>query len=309
MGASRVEGRLPDGTRCPSCGSPLKRLHRHVVDRWVSLFRSMHRYHCTNPACGWTGLLGREWAATEAPPRAAVWRTRFVWFVAGACCTLAAVQGTRLYLRAQADAERARASVQEGVQAQSRATRPGEDFPGAPLPENDERVVQNPSPLNLRHSCSWGVPGSNPYRGTVEQALAAARLPPEVVHKISEMAEHGWTLGEVEISRASIRTVGGRREFGTEARAMAFGNTLCFNTRVNFKPGHVEYASLYEATDDHGQRYTVIVPHVCQNVAVLGEREEIPDSEVAVPAPATWTLLLLGLGALAWADQRRRRRS
>jgi len=305
MDSSRVDGRLPDGSHCPSCGSPLKRVHRHAVDRWVSVFRSVHRYHCTNPACGWTGLLGREESAAAAGPRTAVWRTRLVWFLVGAGCTLAAVQGTRVYLRAQADAERARAAVHKGVQAQSRATRPGEDFPGAPLPEDDARVVQNPTPLNLRHNCAWGVPGSNPYRGTVAQALAAASLPPEVVRKISEMAERGWTRGQVEISRTGIRTIDGRREFGTEVRAMAFGNILCLNTRVNFKPGHVEYASLYEAADAAGAVWSVMIPDVCQNVSVLGERGEVPEVDQRVPVPATWALVALGLCLLALGRRRR----
>lgn len=295
--------RLPDGRHCPDCGSALEREHRHALDRWVSLFRTVHRYRCTNPDCGWEGLLGRltETDALRAP----AWRARLVWFLVGASCALAAVQGMWLVHRAQAAEEQARAAQQRGVEMQSRATAPGVDFPGEALPEHDDRAASNPSPLNLRRSCAWGVPGGNPYRGTVAQALAAARLPPEVVRQVSEMAERGWVHGEVEISSTGIRTVDGRREFGQPLRAMAFGNTLCFDTRVNFKPGHVEYASLYEASDARGQTYTVMVPYVCQNVSVLGERGETNVGTTVMPEPATWAMVALGLGMLAWTRRRR----
>jgi uncharacterized protein (TIGR03382 family) len=87
---------------------------------------------------------------------------------------------------------------------------------------------------------------------------------------------------------------------------MAFSNTLCFDTRVNFNPGHLEYASLYEATDKNGKVYSVMVPFVCGNVSLLLERTRPPD--LVVPIPGTATLVLLALG-LAVAARRRRLRS
>ncbi len=299
------DGVLPDGRHCPSCGSALEREHRHVLDRWVSLFQTVHRYRCTNPGCAWEGLLGRQ---AKRGPSAPAWRTRLVWFLVGAGCALAAVQGARLYVRAQAAEQQAHAALRRGVEAQSRATPPGVDFAGEVLPEQDERVAHNRSPLTLRRSCAWGVPGGNPYRGTVQQALAAARLPPEVVRQVGDMVDRGWIRGQVEISSTGIRTVDGRREFGNSITAMAFGNTLCFETRINFKPGHVEYASLYEANDERGQTYTIMVPYVCQNVSVLGARGEINGTTAKVPEPATWTMLGLALGLLAWTRRRRRHR-
>ena len=88
------------------------------------------------------------------------------------------------------------------------------------------------------------------------------------------MVEKKLVSDQVEISRAGITTVSGRRSFDGQSFDMAFGNTMCFNTRVNFKPGHVERADLYEATDVDGKRYVVMVPYVCGNVSVLGDVAE-----------------------------------
>lgn len=294
---------LPDGGHCPACGGPLERTHRHLPDRVISLFRTVHRYRCLDMHCGWTGLLGRDHPSAPASRR---WPMAASWFLLGAACALAGVQGVRMLRQHQADAARARLPVVSGAEAQSRATPAGQDFDGAPLPATDDRLRSNPSPLRLRQSCAWGVPGGNPYRGTVAQALAAAQLPAKVVREISEMAQRGWTHGQVVISREGIRTTDGKRDYGTTMPAMAFGDTLCFNTRVNFPAGHVEYAALYRASDDNGRTYHVMVPYVCQNATVLGEREEVP-GDFVVPEPASWSLALLGLGALAWWRPRRRK--
>ncbi len=194
-----------------------------------------------------------------------------------------------------------------GEEARARAAPAGEDHAGAELPAQDARVVANRTPLVLRHSCAWGVPGGNPYRGTVAQALTAAGLPPEVVRTISDMAERGWVTDQVEIANSGIRTVDGRRELGGTIRAMGFGNTLCFNTRVNFQPGHVEYAALYEATDNRQRTYRVMVPYVCQNVSVLGQRGEVEDTP-KLPEPPGWALVGLALGLAHLVRRRALRR-
>ena len=241
------------------------------------------------------------------PGEAAVlWRTRVLWFALGIGVAVAAAQGLRLVQRAMPQAHPTRVAT-GGAELQSQATPPGQDFEGEALPGADERARNNRTPLALRNSCSWGVPGSNRYRGTVSQALYAAQLPSEVVQQIAEKAEHGWAHEQVEISRNGIRTVDQRRDYGNTMLAMAFGNTLCFNTRVNFVPGHVEYASLYRATDSQGRRYTVIVPYVCQNVAVLGERAEI-EGGTEMPEPHGLATLALGLGLLGWQRHLRSRR-
>lgn len=291
----------PDGSRCPACGAPLERVHRHLLDRWISVFRSVHRYRCTAAACGWEGVLGRD-AAGLLPPRR--WPVAVLAFVAGAALALVAAQGLRQALRTAPANDRSQGALGQGVETQSRATAPGIDFAGAALPATDPRVRNNPSPLQLRHSCAWGVPGANPYRGTVTQALASARLPREVVRQIADMAERGAVLDQVQITRLGIRSVNGQRDYGSRITAMAFGDTLCFNTRVNFPDGHVEHAALYEAADASGKTYTVMVPYVCDNVSVLGAREEIVVTN-GVPSPASGALAVLGLGLMAALHRRR----
>jgi hypothetical protein len=196
------------------------------------------------------------------------------------------------------------APVEAGVELQSRATPPGSDFAGGALPPADPRTLANGTPLSLKRGCAWGVPGGSPYRGTPEQALSAAGLPADVVRALGERVERGWSQGQVEISRNGIRTLDGRRHFDPDITAMGFGNTLCFNTRVNFKPGHVEYAALYEHTDSRYRTYTVMVPYVCRNVSVLGQRgeREVPE----IDEPASWGLALIGLGLAAGMTWRQR---
>lgn len=290
------------GPHCPQCGWPVAHVHRHAVDRWTGILRSTQRYRCTSPHCGWEGLLA---APPGAVPASATlrWRSRLLWLVLGVGLALAAVQGARLMKKAAPQPHPTWVAT-GGAELQSQATPAGQDFAGEALPSQDERARSNATPLALRNSCSWGVPGSNRYRGTVEQALRAAQLPSDVVQEIAEKAERGWAHEQVEISRTGIRTVDQRRNYGSTMLAMAFGNTLCFNTRVNFVPGHVEYASLYRASDRQGHRYTVIVPYVCQNVAVLGERAET-EGGTEMPEPAGLALSALGLGLVAWQLRRR----
>ena len=187
---------------------------------------------------------------------------------------------------------------------------PGEDFEGELVPQTDPIRARTESPLTLRRHCSWGTPGGNRYRGTVEQALTAARLPAGVIQQVADRVERRSTNGRVAISRTGIRSVEDGRDFGRSARAMGFGNTLCFETRVNFRPGHVEYGDLYDVFDESGKQHTVMVPDVCGNVSVLGVRAEMDDGLVvgasaSVPEPPGWALMLLGLGLLAWPRARR----
>jgi hypothetical protein len=301
--------KLPDGGHCPGCGGPLERVHRHALDRFVSTFRSVHRYRCTDPQCGWEGVVGRESAGVTAAALM-TWRSRLVWLLGGVALAVAAMTPVLLATRARPAASPTAAAESSGAALQD----DGVDMPipwaglhdeGVELAHADPRVRKNLTPLALRRNCVWGSPGRTPYRGTVEQALKATQLlPPEVVQRISEMAENGWTKDRVEISRTAIRTVDGRRVFRPVIPAMGFGDAMCFETRVNFAAGHVEYAALYEAQDRAGKTYSVMVPFVCNNVSVLGVRAEADLPIRQVPEPPGWWLVVTALGMLAWRGRR-----
>jgi hypothetical protein len=199
------------------------------------------------------------------------WRGRVLWMFGGVGLTLAAV----VVVRAVDPPGEGRAFVTMGTTGASvSGPVPGLHDDGLELPPADDRVGNNATALQLRRSCLWGVPGRTPYRGTVEQALTAARLPPDVIRRIADMARAG-TEDRVEITRTGIRSTDGRRTFSAHIPAMGFGNTLCFDTVVNFQPGHVEYAALYETQDQAGRTYSVMVPFVCSNVSVLGARGDL----------------------------------
>jgi hypothetical protein len=301
---------MPDGGLCPACGSPLLRLHRHALHRWVSFFLSVHRYRCTDAACGWEGVVGRE-RADPASATSPTWHGRLAWLMGGVALAMAGMAPVLLITLERPTAKPSTAPASAEVSwdhgAETFPEAPGLHYEGSELLRADPRVVKNATPLSLRRSCVWGVPGRTPYRGTVEHALRATQLlPPEVVQRISEMAAYGWTKERVEISRTAIRSIDGRHVFRPQIPAMAFGDALCFDTRVNFPAGHVEYAALYEAQDRTGKTYSVMVPFVCNNVSVLGaraEREE-PGGVRQVPEPQSWLLVGTALGVLVWLRRR-----
>ena len=223
----------------------------------------------------------------SAAPDARVRAARFLVIVFALALAGAAALGARFVL------DRRAATAAPGIASSKQpASVPfGESFYGIELPRDDVRVTGNRTGLSVRQGCAWGVQGRHPYRGTVTQALQAARLPEEVVRKIDVMVSLGIVSDQVVIARDSIRAVRTPRQFDRRIVAMGFANTLCFGTRVNFEPGHVEFADLYDATDGKGNNYTVMVPYVCGNVSVLAERAERDDGAVAtlMPVPGAAT--------------------
>lgn len=310
MGRRVTLNHLPDGGHCPGCGAPLKRVHRHVLDRFISLFRSVHRYRCSNPECDWRGVVGRE-GATEPQATALTWPKRLTWLMGGVVLATAGMGMVSLFIspkQAPAPKRVAAVSPRPPLEDETFAEYlvPGLQDDGVELSQADARHAKNTTPLKLRRNCVWGEPGRTPYRGTVEQALKASQLlPPEVVSRISQMAENGFASGRLEISNTAIRSADGRRVFKPRIPAMAFGDTMCFETQVNFAPRHVEYAALYEADDRSGKTYSVMVPFVCNNASVLGVRAtaDAPPPP-SVPEPATWLNIGLALGLLAWLRRR-----
>ena len=300
---------------CPLCGGAVERVHRHFADRLFGMFRTVHRYHCSDPSCAWEGIVSNiDHSETHAGAQQArlARRAQALWFVAGIAVALAGTQGARMYLAKKAEREAAEARALAAAKRLASLPAPvevGEIVDGEVLAEDDLRRTDNPSPLNLRRGCAWGVPGRNPYLGTVSQALSATRMPASAIAKFEALIAKKMVSDRVEITREGITTVSKRRSFDALSFDMAFGNTMCFNTRVNFRPGHVEHADLYEATDADGKRYAVMVPYVCGNVAVLGDREERNGEyrNGQTPEPATWAMLATGLAVLAWFVRRRER--
>jgi hypothetical protein len=284
---------------CPECGQRVTRVHRHFADRWVALFLRVHRYRCSNPVCGWEGIVSRP-ERPVATYSTLTWAARLTWMSVGALCAVAVMGSFELYRRFDAPAAKSPLVVADLIA--SPPVEQGESFDGTVLPDGDPRVAGNASDLALRRGCAWGVPGRSPYQGTITQALTGARLPDEIVHKVASMVERGVISDRVEIRRDSIRTTSGKRRFDPTIVAMGFGRTLCFGTRVNFQPGHVEQADLYDAVDAAGTRFAVMVPYVCGNVSVLAERAERPDeggNGRSVPEPGTLASVVAGLATVA----------
>ncbi len=301
---------------CPQCGGMVKRVHRRLADRMLSVLHPVLRYRCLDDACGREGTLsrdGKELNLSNARIAEISRRRGALVILAGVVMAIVSAHAafTHLWDTANRDTRTGRQTTTIARSAPERLQVPvGESYDGDDLTEDDLRKADNPSPLTLRRGCAWGVPGRTPYQGNVAQALLAARVPESAVRKFEAMVEKKLVSDQVEISRAGITTVSGRRSFDGQSFDMAFGNTMCFNTRVNFKPGHVERADLYEATDADGKRYVVMVPYVCGNVSVLGdfaERAVLPDTVAQVPEPRTLAMFASGLALLAWFAHRRKR--
>lgn len=185
---------------------------------------------------------------------------------------------------------------------------PGEHHEGVdlaashPLLQAPESAGPQVQRLALKQGCAWALPGRSPYRGDVEQALVTARLPAEVVQRIALKVQAGQPDDRLQITNAAIRAQRDAREFDPRNVAMTYARTLCVNTRVNFKPGHSEAASLYEAADRQGRLHSVMVPDVCGNVSVLGVRMERRRAQVlpVLAEPANGSIPVL---RTLWVDE------
>jgi hypothetical protein len=301
--------------RCPQCGWAITRIPRRPQDRTVGETPPIRRYRCCDAGgCGWEGALAVTWSdrgvehRVRALARVRMTRMAKSRFVTSALLGLAGVAlgaiGAQLYgafgpvwfLTGSAR------TVPFGVS----------DF-GRPLPGNhpflqqavetaappittaavatDWSAADTPAPsadhapLALREGCAWGEPGRAPYKGTIQQALNGARLPADVVAVLERKIQAHETSDVVEIRNDKIRAVHGAAAFEPHAIKMTFAKTLCLNSRVNFKPGHVELADLYETRDARGVTYSVMVPYVCGNISVLGSRAALDEGPQSLPAP------------------------
>jgi hypothetical protein len=292
--------------RCPQCGWAITRIPRRPEDRIVSATPPIRRYRCCDAGgCGWEGTLAVTWIDTGMEHRARalarvrmarIAQSRFIFpALIGFAGIALGASGARLYdTLAPAWLAGSTGNVPLGVS----------DF-GRPLPENHPFLQQpidppaiavrtaaadsawstdaspaqsaDDAPLSLRENCAWGEPGRAPYKGTVQQALKSARLPEDVVALFERKIREHEISDVVEIRNDEIRGVQSDAAFEPRAIKLTFAKTLCLNSRVNFKPGHVERADLYEARDARGVTYSVMVPYVCGNVSVLGARTALDD--------------------------------
>jgi hypothetical protein len=292
------------------------------------------RYHCVAGDCGWDGFLS---TGQRKPPSQVLRRTLMTVMASMSffiLVTFAAVLADRSTPRGGG------ALVPRGV---SHDGDPPALKRRVSMAIRNVVAPSNPPRLAVRRGCAWGQPGRNPYQGTAVQALMAAGLPPESVGLLAEKIRTRAMTDMVMISSEGIRTADGSRVFKPQDIAMTFGQTMCVGARVNFVAGHEERADLYEIDDPEGGKISVMVPHVCGNVSVLGARGERAvaantgqdgpldwlaetfkadqDSQGAaglktgqseranqVPEPAAWwALLMVGLAAW-WASHRARAR-
>lgn len=227
--------------------------------------------------------------------------------------------------------ERALEARTQDVVKQRAALPPGEYHDGDPLPAEHPLIARTGAArgaLDLRGACVWGRPGRDPYRGTMSEALLAAGLPDAARNELAARAAAGQRSARLTIANDGIREEGGTRLFSAAGFAMTYGRTLCLETRVNFPAGHTEPADLYEAQDERGRRYWVMVPQVCGNVSIITEidgslRSERPpgamppylklrarvgdppdDTVHQVPEPGSLACVVAAL--LAWAAVARR---
>jgi len=261
---------------CPRCGGTLARVHRRAADHCVAAVRRgpVYRYQCRSAACHWGGLLA------PAAPQGGDRRRPLV---AGAVLALAVAAAAVGLIAGMPDPWGLRASVEPAPAQRPASVRllprdaeavvlpAGWHAVGEALPLDDARQAGRAAGLQLRHGCTWGVPGRDPYRGTAEQALQAAGLPAEAVRVLAQRIQRGESDGVVTLARDGIQSADGQRHFGRRLVASTYGMTLCFDTLVNFAEGHVERAPLFEFTSAEGRRFSVIVPDVCGNVGVISE--------------------------------------
>lgn len=304
----------------------------------------MRRYRCAAADCRWDGLIAAgSFAGSGQASTRTRWRRALPFAAAGLAFAVVAAVAVRM-IDANAPAKRPAPSAQTVPAGESYFGEPlpkshpllllarasgdvalGGPKPGVPAPARPASATQvlsalqsasgNPDGLALRQRCVWGKPGGDPYRGTVAQALNAARLPPEVVKKVVAKVKAREVTDRLVITNATIKAQNSEREFDPNSIAMTHGMTLCLGTRVNFVADHHELADLYQVSDDAGREYSVMVPDVCGNVSVLGARGELDEGSVlgaraeldaqSVPEPGTLASVLAALVALAWWSRRR----
>lgn len=284
--------------QCPRCAASLVRIRRRLEDHTDAVDPMARRFRCCSDRCEWQGLLSRsgtdadpmrgrgsdasdtpstsaapaEGSASSGKPHGRSWLAGLSVFLGAAAVAGAAV----VIGAAPTDAPDRWPTTANGEPIAL-----GESYDGEPVlpmhPMLQRAAFESPdaapgdaaSALTLRQRCTWGQPGRNPYKGTVEEALVAAKLPPDVIARVAAKVKARDISDRLTITNSGIRPLHDRRRFDPHSVTMSYGRTLCMQTRVHFKPGHVERGDLYEVADAGGKRHSVMVPDVCGNVSVL----------------------------------------
>lgn len=292
------------GLRCPECAGKTTRVRRSWLDKLRGLAgMSTARFQCRQERCGWKALMRRDGASwvPSGPWLAPLLRKLRPALVAVAGVSVAAT-GWAVWRHQQPPAI-------QFVDVGPRQVARGVSYDGDALPADHPVLVkaalrspenavalapgaspdpsthaalpprsQTRAPLAMRRHCSWGQPGRSPYQGTVEQALTSAHLPQEVVIQFAADIAARRSVDRVRIHNDAIVAERSGRRFDHQHVAMTYGMTLCADTRVNFKAGHIERADLFEARAADGRKFAVMVPDVCGNVSVLAETADADDS-------------------------------
>lgn len=206
----------------------------------------------------------------QPPPALIGWPSRFLWLGIGASCALAGGAAGRS-LRVWLLGAPLQAPVEGGVEC-VRTTPAGVDFAGAALPSSDERALANATPLSLKRGCAWGVPGGSPYRGTVEQARS--------LRQASGRCRAGARRkGRTRLEPGPGGNLAQRHpDAGRQAPLRPRHHRDGFRQHVVLQhPRELQTGprGVRGAVRTHRQPlapYTVMVPYVCRNVSVLGQR-------------------------------------
>jgi len=261
---------------CPACGHAVMRMRRFALDRRAPDGLGLRRYRCLSSECDWKGLLARPDPGQRIGSR--LHRRHLIGLGSLAC--VVAVAAFLALRQTPSEAPTVRIGphlVQRGTHLEGDRLPDAHGmrrlFPPGILESGSEGYSESPTAaLRVRRHCAWGLPGRNPYRGSVQQALQTARLSTAVTQRIAADILAGRRTDRVLIDNSVIRAVGSGREFDPARIALTFGMTLCLDSRVNFQGAHAERGDLFEAMDEDGRIYAVMVPDVCGNVSVLGQR-------------------------------------
>jgi hypothetical protein len=161
-------------------------------------------------------------------------------------------------------------------------------------------------------SYPWTSPGSNPYRGSFEDALSryAGEIPPTPLRTLRELVQRPASTGRyVVIDKRGIRSPDGVYSYG-HLRMMHFGDGQVLRGVMDTSMWADDFtvgALVFSAA-----QYCICIPTICRNVSIVTQltpalREvyvQPPAGARALPEPGSLALVTLA-GAAAWLVRRR----